>query len=193
MRAAVGFAKTLVKTPQGVEPPRHFTNQFWILAGNTLDVAQIIDFIQCCESHSGPLFPFVFWICAMHDGKNKASNWRAALRRVHGVSRGHKLVALLEIVAIREAIRWRHHEDARHNEVPSRRAREIDLIYPPRRLQPHAYYSLLADNSPPFRVTRRANSRISIESLIQRTEPSPMQKLAPPEWKEYGSPVPTET
>ena len=63
----------------------------------------------------------------------------------------------------------------------------------PRLLQPRARYSLLAEISPPLRVTRRANSRMSIESLIHRTEPSPMQKLAPPGWKEYGSPVPTDT
>jgi hypothetical protein len=42
-------------------------------------------------------------------------------------------------------------------------------------------YSAL-EISAPLRVIKRAKSRMSMLSLIQRTEPSPMQKFAPPEW-----------
>ena len=42
---------------------------------------------------------------------------------------------------------------------------------------PHSFVAI----SWPARVTSLANSRISILSLIHFTEPSPMQKLAPPE------------
>jgi hypothetical protein len=44
----------------------------------------------------------------------------------------------------------------------------------------------------PVSGTYRANSRMSTLSLIHFTAPSPIAKLAPPGWNEYGSLVPTE-
>ena len=43
--------------------------------------------------------------------------------------------------------------------------------------------SLATTSSPPLRVTRRANSRMLMFSLIRRTDPSPKATLAPPGWK----------
>ncbi len=45
--------------------------------------------------------------------------------------------------------------------------------------------------SPPARVINRANSRIEIESLMNRTDPSPSENCAPPVWNEYASAVPS--
>ena len=44
--------------------------------------------------------------------------------------------------------------------------------------------------SRPARVTSRAYSRMSMSSLMLRTEPSPNAWFATPGWKEYGSLVP---
>jgi hypothetical protein len=45
VRSKISFAEALVKTPQGIESLRHFTNKSRILSRGTFDVAQIFDFV----------------------------------------------------------------------------------------------------------------------------------------------------
>lgn len=62
---------------------------------------------------------------------------------------------------------------------------EIDLVFETQRPPPPScgQYALASITSPPAIVPRAAQTRASIDSFTNRTEPSPVIRFTPPEWR----------